>query len=274
MTYPDNPTTTLQQHLLPADATLRTALAHLNAVEPKLCIMVDHDGAAMRTCSDGDIRRGLLGGATLESPLVDLPYRAPVLAGADTSDEDLLALMSDKQVSTIVLTDGHQRPVELKNITDLQDRILLSPPHIGTTEVDYVRQTFDSNWIAPAGLNIEAFESRLAEISTRNHAIAVSSGRSSHCKSSVTSPALARRSVSSPVLSGRSSDRSTTSNDSSSRLARAGSRAPMVVTVTSGDPNRSPSRSTSGESASTRRTRIEPSEPVVSPSSAVESLTP
>ena len=176
-TRPDSPLPALpQQHLLPADATLRTVLAHLNAVDPKLCIVVDDDGAALRTCSDGDIRRGLLGGATLESSLVDLPGRAPVLAGAGTSDVDLLALMAQKQVSTIVLTDRHQRPVALKSITDLQDHILLSPPHMGITEADYVRQAFDSNWIAPAGPNLDAFEARLAEISTRNHAIAVSSG--------------------------------------------------------------------------------------------------
>ena len=165
-----------QQHLLPADGTLRTALAHLNTVFPKLCILVDGDGAALRTCSDGDIRRGLLSGATLDSPLVDLPGRAPVLAEAGTPDEALLALMAREHVSTVVLTDGRNRPVALRNVTDLQDHILLSPPHIGTTETDYVKQAFDSNWIAPAGPNLEAFEARLAEISKRTHAIAVSSG--------------------------------------------------------------------------------------------------
>lgn len=152
------------------------ALAQLNVVLPKLCVMIDERGQVKRTFSDGDIRRGLLAGASLDSPLVDVPGREPVLVGAAAPEAEVLDLMTREQVSTVVLIDETGRPVGLRTVTDLQGQILLSSPHIGTAEANYVQQAFDSNWIAPAGPNLEAFETRLAEVSTRAHAIAVSSG--------------------------------------------------------------------------------------------------
>jgi dTDP-4-amino-4,6-dideoxygalactose transaminase len=42
------------------------------------------------------------------------------------------------------------------------DRIYLSPPHLGTLERQYVNEAFDTNWVAPAGPHITAFEQELA----------------------------------------------------------------------------------------------------------------
>ncbi|HDZ39945.1 MAG TPA: DegT/DnrJ/EryC1/StrS family aminotransferase [Marinobacter sp.] len=54
--------------------------------------------------------------------------------------------------------------------------ILLSPPHMGLSESNYVRKAFDDNWIAPAGPNLNAFEVALREASGRAHTLALSSG--------------------------------------------------------------------------------------------------
>lgn len=44
-----------------------------------------------------------------------------------------------------------------------QDRIYLSSPHMGGTEQKYVQEAFNTNWIAPLGPNVEAFEKSLEE---------------------------------------------------------------------------------------------------------------
>ena len=41
-------------------------------------------------------------------------------------------------------------------------RIYLSPPHMGGQELDFVKEAFDTNWIAPLGPNVDAFEKELA----------------------------------------------------------------------------------------------------------------
>lgn len=42
--------------------------------------------------------------------------------------------------------------------TTLQDKIWLSSPHMGGTEQDYVKEAFDTNWVAPLGPNVTGFE--------------------------------------------------------------------------------------------------------------------
>jgi dTDP-4-amino-4,6-dideoxygalactose transaminase len=55
-------------------------------------------------------------------------------------------------------------------------RIYLSPPHMGGRELDFVLEAFASNWIAPLGPNLDAFEKEFAEYIGVPHAAALSSG--------------------------------------------------------------------------------------------------
>jgi dTDP-4-amino-4,6-dideoxygalactose transaminase len=55
-------------------------------------------------------------------------------------------------------------------------RIYLSPPHLGSEELELVKEAFASNWIAPLGPHVEAFEREFAAFVGVRHALAVSSG--------------------------------------------------------------------------------------------------
>ena len=55
-------------------------------------------------------------------------------------------------------------------------RIYLSPPHLTGDEGQSVQRVLDSNWIAPFGPEVRAFESEFAELVGVDHALAVSSG--------------------------------------------------------------------------------------------------
>ncbi len=55
-------------------------------------------------------------------------------------------------------------------------RIFLSPPHMGGKEEDYVAQAFSTNWIAPGGPNVDAFENEFASYVGTESAVALSSG--------------------------------------------------------------------------------------------------
>jgi dTDP-4-amino-4,6-dideoxygalactose transaminase len=59
---------------------------------------------------------------------------------------------------------------------DLPAPILLSPPHVGALERERLLAAFDSNWIAPVGPELDAFEVELAAVAGVGHAVAVSSG--------------------------------------------------------------------------------------------------
>ena len=55
-------------------------------------------------------------------------------------------------------------------------QILLSTPHMGSLEQEFVKEAFDTNWIAPVGPHVDAFEQEFCEVVGAKHAAAVSSG--------------------------------------------------------------------------------------------------
>lgn len=55
-------------------------------------------------------------------------------------------------------------------------RIFLSAPHMGGTEREFVSRAFDSNWIAPVGPDIDAFEQEIVNYTSASYAGAVISG--------------------------------------------------------------------------------------------------
>ena len=56
------------------------------------------------------------------------------------------------------------------------EKIYLSPPHMGGSELKYIQEAFDSNWIAPVGLNISEFEYELEAYLHGVQGVALSSG--------------------------------------------------------------------------------------------------
>lgn len=55
-------------------------------------------------------------------------------------------------------------------------RIYLSPPHLGRRELELVEDAFASNWIAPLGPHVDAFEREFAAAVEVPHAAALASG--------------------------------------------------------------------------------------------------
>jgi dTDP-4-amino-4,6-dideoxygalactose transaminase len=55
-------------------------------------------------------------------------------------------------------------------------RIYLSPPHLSGREQEYVAEVFASNWIAPLGPQVDAFEAEFAAATGAGHALALASG--------------------------------------------------------------------------------------------------
>ena len=55
-------------------------------------------------------------------------------------------------------------------------RIYLSSPHMGDKEFAFVKEAFETNWIAPVGPHVDMFEKEFCEITGARFAAAVSSG--------------------------------------------------------------------------------------------------
>ena len=60
----------------------------------------------------------------------------------------------------------------------MKSKIWLSSPHMGLNELKYVNEAFETNWIAPLGPHVNAFENGLQVQTHTKHAAALSSGTS------------------------------------------------------------------------------------------------
>src|SRR5690606_82364 len=61
--------------------------------------------------------------------------------------------------------------------TATTSKIWLSSPHIGENEQNYVKEAFDTNWVAPLGPNVNGFESSIEQyLKNQVHVAALSSG--------------------------------------------------------------------------------------------------
>ncbi len=58
----------------------------------------------------------------------------------------------------------------------MNTRVFLSPPYVGPEERAAVEAAFDSGYVAPCGPLVDRFESALAKLAGRRHAVAVSGG--------------------------------------------------------------------------------------------------
>ena len=58
----------------------------------------------------------------------------------------------------------------------MNPRIYLSPPHMGSLELEFVKEAFATNWIAPLGPHVDGFEKEFSAAVQVPHAAALSSG--------------------------------------------------------------------------------------------------
>ncbi|MGE0094006.1 MAG: sugar phosphate nucleotidyltransferase [Alphaproteobacteria bacterium] len=79
-------------YLCHADATTRDALARLNATDHLFQLITDHDGKLLGTLTDGDIRRAMLAGSTLDEPVSRCLHRNPLVGrmGEDATNKEKL----------------------------------------------------------------------------------------------------------------------------------------------------------------------------------------
>jgi dTDP-4-amino-4,6-dideoxygalactose transaminase len=169
-------TAPISNYLLQGTARVREALERLQATSKGALMLVDADNVLIRMVTDGDLRRLLLAGHGMDATLGVLPRQTPRTLPSDTNPDHALTYMNEHRIDHVPLVDDAGRPVQLLFRRDLDTTILLSVPHMGADEMGFVEEAFRTNWVAPLGPNVEAFEAEVAQHVGAAAAAAVSSG--------------------------------------------------------------------------------------------------
>lgn len=118
------PTMTKDPHIIPTDMSLREALRRLNDLSGGVMTLVatDSDGHVAGTLTDGDIRRGLIAGAGLETPVSRVMNTAfTALKPGDGPSE--IAAARAKGFRLLPETDADERLTGLFDFTSQDTRL-------------------------------------------------------------------------------------------------------------------------------------------------------
>lgn len=112
-----------QTALLALDSSIQQAIGSLDASGLQIVMVVGGDGRLAGTLTDGDIRRGLLRGLTLASPIETILHRVPLTVSPQMGRDAVLNLMGVHKVHQIPVVDEGRSIVGLH----LWDELLAVP---------------------------------------------------------------------------------------------------------------------------------------------------
>lgn len=157
-------------------STVGEALERIDRSGLGLLLLVTDDGRFERTVTDGDLRRMILRGAQLGDPIAQLPTISSAVISSGASRREALELMNARKINHLPVVDPDGRVVDVFDRRSIDEQILLSTPHMGSAEREFIEEAFRTNWIAPLGPNVDRFEYEVAEMIGVQHAAALSSG--------------------------------------------------------------------------------------------------
>ncbi len=98
-----------QQAILRCNVTIGEAIYNLNESSAKIVLVVNELGVLEGTVSDGDIRRGLLKGLDLDSPITTVIHRNALVVPPDLDRSQVLQLMAANKIWQIPVVDEKRR---------------------------------------------------------------------------------------------------------------------------------------------------------------------
>ncbi len=111
------------QAILPANATIGEAIRNLDQIAIKIVLVANETGVLEGTLSDGDIRRGLLKGLDLNSPIASVIHCNALVVPPEMARELVLQLMVANKIQQVPVVDEQHHVVGLH----LWDEIATSP---------------------------------------------------------------------------------------------------------------------------------------------------
>ncbi|WP_297443251.1 nucleotidyltransferase family protein [Sulfurimonas sp.] len=124
--------------LLNQHASIKDALGVIDKGAIRIAIVLDDNEKVVGTLTDGDIRRGLLNGLTLESSIESLYFKEPTLANINDSKELIIQKAIRKQIYQIPIVDDEGKLVKIEDLAKLlktnakQNRVILMAGGLGT----------------------------------------------------------------------------------------------------------------------------------------------
>lgn len=115
-----------QHALLPPHATIRQAIENLNVSALQIVLVVTETRQLLGSITDGDIRRGLLRGLHLESPIERIMHSQPLVVPEDMQKDVAIKLMQTNKVHQLPIVDVQNHVVGLHILDEISAKAIRS----------------------------------------------------------------------------------------------------------------------------------------------------
>lgn len=149
-------------------------MERLNSGIGGVVLFVNDDGKMTGLATDGDIRRAILRGCSMDTRANEFMQVNYTVASIYDDRTKALGQMSDK-VRHLPLLDKQSRPIEILSWTDFWHMPLVQPSLAGN-ETRYVGDCLSSGWVSSQGAYISKFEDAFTSFLGGGEALCTSSG--------------------------------------------------------------------------------------------------
>lgn len=154
---------------------MRKLLEAINEEPVGIAFVTDDDDKLCGVVTDGDFRRMLLKGKSLDESLSKQDLGPFVYGDEGQSMEDLLKRM-DRRVRTIPLINKEGKPVSYFTYQHKLSMIPVAEPDLKGNELKYLTDAFLSTWISSRGQYIDRLEADFAKFCGCDYGVAVANG--------------------------------------------------------------------------------------------------
>ena len=114
--------------LIKPQMTLRQTIAAIDKAALQIALVVDDEQHLLGVVTDGDIRRALIQGMSLETEVVNVMNKQPKTVQAQDSMPAIKAVMQRYQLNQLPVVDQHGRIVGLKTLQSMLSQTLYDNP--------------------------------------------------------------------------------------------------------------------------------------------------
>lgn len=100
--------------VIPGTASIREAMQAIDRDVSRIALLVGVGGELVGTVTDGDARRAILAGTSLDSPASAIMKAQPIVAERDMTDDEIVALMLTEAVRQLPVVDEGRHVIGIK----------------------------------------------------------------------------------------------------------------------------------------------------------------
>ncbi len=107
--------------LLKATSTMEDAINILTKEALRIAIVVDDEGVILGIVTDGDIRRALVRGCTINSSVNEFMHKDPMVASAEDSRFNIVSMMKEKDLLVVPIVNKKNHVIGVETLNQLLD---------------------------------------------------------------------------------------------------------------------------------------------------------